>query len=84
MDAVVISVFPGGNARSIYSDAVPYGALGLATIRRASHVEPTADGYWTADLSPVGGPVLGPYRKRAAALKAEIRWLNAHALGMGA
>lgn len=47
-----------------------------AAIQRASHVEPTDDGRWTADLSPVGGPVLGPYTRRAMALDEEVAWLK--------
>lgn len=53
-------------------------SLGEARIRRASHVEPTPDGRWTADLGPSGGPVLGPFRLRQEALEAERRWLDAH------
>ena len=34
------------------------------------------DGAWTADLSPVNGPVLGPYTRRSEALAAEIAWLE--------
>lgn len=53
---------------------------GRVAIRRVSHVEPTADHQWTADLSPVGGPVLGPFLTRAEALSAEVAWLNANIL----
>lgn len=42
---------------------------------RASHVEPTASGEWAADLAPVGGPRLGPFKRRGQALAAEVRWL---------
>lgn len=42
--------------------------------KRASHVEPCRGG-WTADLTPVGGPVLGPFTTRKAALDAELAWL---------
>jgi hypothetical protein len=50
-------------------------ALGRVSIRRASHVEPTPDGAWTADLGPSGGPVLGPFPLRRHALEAERDWL---------
>jgi hypothetical protein len=30
------------------------------------------------DLTPVGGPSMGPYPRRDAALAAEVEWLNAH------
>ena len=56
--------------------------VGDATIERASHVEPcdgTGDGlWWTADMGPVGGPVLGPFKTRADALAAERAWLTEH------
>ena len=68
----------GGTVRCLYSDALELGRIGRLNIRRGSHVEPTPDGHWTADLSPVGGPVLGPYRSRREALNAEIRWLEAN------
>ncbi len=67
----------GGNARCIYGEAIPLSELGSLTIRRASHVEPTSDGMWLADLSPVAGPVLGPFPSRSAALDAEVAWLKA-------
>jgi hypothetical protein len=41
------------------------------------HLDPTA---WWADLTIVGGPVLGPYNLRETALDAEIAWLNEHGL----
>ncbi|MGE0757205.1 MAG: hypothetical protein AB7O38_09300 [Pirellulaceae bacterium] len=52
--------------------------LGRLEIRRGSHVEPTGQGGWQADLAPVGGPVLGPFATRSAALAAELRWLHDH------
>ncbi len=51
--------------------------LGKATTHRASYVEP-GNGGWTAELSPVGGPVLGPFARRDAALAAEVQWLQQH------
>jgi len=39
-------------------------------------VEPTSDGRWTVDLSPVNGPRLGPFPLRSAALATELQWLN--------
>jgi len=67
-----------GNCRFIHSDELADIAPGPLTIRRASHVEPTDDGRWTADLSPVGGPVLGPYSRRRVALDAEVEWLKSN------
>ena len=62
--------------RAIYSEAIDLAALGSPVITRASHVEPDQDGLWWADLSPVGGPSLGPYRHRSQALAAEVEWLE--------
>jgi hypothetical protein len=67
-----------GSVRCIYAEALDLTALGPLTITRASHVEPDPGGQWLADLSPVGGPVLGPFSKRSQALDAEQAWLNAH------
>jgi hypothetical protein len=52
--------------------------LGSFVTRRASHVEPAviADGHWTADMRPMGGPVIGPFSLRKEALKAERNWLR--------
>lgn len=71
-------VRPDGTLQAIYDEAVDLQQLGQVNIRRASHVEPAADqpGQWTADLTPVGGPVLGPFATRRAALAAEIAWLD--------
>ena len=65
-----------GRIRCLYGEALDLHAFGSLTIRRASHVEPTADGQWTADLSPLGGPVLGPFKLRRDALAAEERWIE--------
>ena len=56
--------------------------MGKAEIHRASHVEPTPLGQrgWIADMSPVNGPMLGPYKLRAQALVAEREWLEANVL----
>lgn len=67
----------GGVVRALYDETIELAALGPLEIRRASHVEPTADGRWTADLSPVDGPLLGPFDQRTAALAAEQAWLAA-------
>jgi hypothetical protein len=65
----------GGGVRGIYGEEIDLAALGPARISRASHVEPDESGRWVADLSPVGGPVLGPFEKRSEALGAEVDWL---------
>ncbi len=71
-------VEPDGVLRCIYSEEIDLAALGNPVIRRASHVEPTTDGQWTADLSPVGGPTLTACPNRSQALAAELRWLEEH------
>ena len=69
---------PDGNARCVYDEAIDISCLGQLTVSRGSHVEPDADGQWTADLAPVDGPVLGPYSLRSEALAAERQWLEQH------
>jgi hypothetical protein len=67
-----------GSVRCVYAEELDLRALGSLTITRASRVEPGSRGQWVADLSPVGGPVLGPFSRRSQALHAEQDWLNAH------
>ena len=67
-----------GSVRCLYDEALDLAALGALTIRRASYVEPDEAGRWLAALSPVGGPVLGPFACRSQALAAEREWLEAH------
>jgi hypothetical protein len=64
-----------GSVRCIYDEALDLRELGKLQITRASHVEPDAEGYWWADMEPVGGPALGPFRSRTEALEAEREWL---------
>lgn len=71
---------PQGRVRCLYTEALDLAALGPLSICRASHVEPDAVGRWWADLSPVNGPRLGPYRQRSAALAAEQMWLESNVL----
>jgi hypothetical protein len=78
----VITVRPDGTLLFIYEDRLrDLLELGTAAIRRASHVEPTPDARWTADLRPVEGPVLGPFALHAEALAQERAWIEAHVLG---
>jgi len=65
-----------GVARCIYDEALDLREIGKLQITRASHVEPDAEGYWFADMGPVDGPVLGPFRSRTEALGAEREWLE--------
>ena len=65
-----------GDVRAIYDDALLLSSVGNMSIKRASHVEPDHAGRWLADMSPVGGPTLGPFARRSDALAAEIDWLR--------
>lgn len=76
-----ILVNEDGSLQAIYSDELAEMlTLGHATVRRVSSVEPwDVDGalVWEADLEACGGPVLGPFKRREDALKAEVAWLKA-------
>ena len=50
-----------GDIRCVYGEEVNLSELGRLSIQRGSRVEPNADGQWTADMSPVQGPQLGPF-----------------------
>jgi hypothetical protein len=77
-----IFVRPDGTVEFLYEDGLrSLLELGRATIARASHLEPTPDGRWTADLSPRGGPLVGPFVLRQEALDAEREWLERHLRG---
>lgn len=88
-----VTVERDGTVKAIYSDAllpVLDRLGGERTVTRASQVEPY-DGsggdrfaarfqghYWVADMRPSDGPVLGPFKRRADALDAEVEWLREH------
>ncbi len=67
-----------GDIRCIYDEVIDLAAFGRPCISRGSFVEPSTDGYWHVDLSPVHGPTLGPFEQRSAALAAEHSWLESH------
>lgn len=74
-----IKIRPDGTMQFIHSDRLTTAVkerFGSVAISRASHVEPTEDGRWTADMGPSGGPVLGPFDTRQDALDAEVDWLR--------
>ena len=78
---MIISIQPDGVLKFIYNDELrPLMELGRTEIKRASHVEPTPDGKWTADMSPSGGSILGPFELRQTALNEETKWLEKHLL----
>lgn len=73
-----LAVLADGSLAFLWDDDLaPLLDLGQATIQRVSRVEPEGRG-WTADLAPVGGPRLGPFRLRGQALAAEREWLAEH------
>jgi hypothetical protein len=80
---VQIVIGPDGVGRCVYHESIDLAALGSLSITRASHVEPTADDQWIADLAPVGGPELSPFSSRSVALAAESAWLEANWLATG-
>ncbi|MCA9124973.1 MAG: hypothetical protein KDB11_32575 [Planctomycetales bacterium] len=67
-----------GAVRCLYGEELDLHLLGRLSIQRGSRVEPSEDGCWTADLSPVDGPILGPFNQRSDALNAERQWLMNH------
>ena len=84
-----INIASDGSIRFIHNDdLVSLMSEGETSIERASHVEPY-DGsggdafaekypgvWWTADMAPSDGPVLGPFATRTEALAAEVEWLR--------
>ncbi len=75
---MILIAEPNGLIRCVYDEAIDVGQLGSPAIERASHVEPNDDGTWTADLTPVNGPLLTGFEKRSEALAAELEWLEAN------
>jgi hypothetical protein len=71
-------VRPDGTVRCVYAELIDLTSLGRPMIERGSHAEPDEQGHWWADLAPVSGPRLGPFRRRTEALAAEHGWLEAH------
>jgi hypothetical protein len=69
-------ISPAGDLSCIYDEAIDLSAFGDLAISRAGAVEPDCSGAWWADLSPVGGPRLGPFPRRSDALAAEVGWLR--------
>ena len=72
-----VIVEQNGMMRFIYDDdlASVMQDIGSLSVARASHVEP-GEGGWFADMSPVGGEMLGPFDTRAEALREEVAWLE--------
>ena len=73
-------VIESGVIKAIHDDALTdMFPMGDVEIKRASHVEPEGC-RWTADMSPVGGPILRGFRTREAALEAERLYLGNNVL----
>lgn len=82
-----VVIEPDGGVAFVYSDEL-YEALAGAfdlTTRRAGRVEPTVDGAWAVDVSPVTGsasPVeIGVFARRGDALAAEAEWVRNYLRG---
>jgi hypothetical protein len=75
---MLLVVDPQGAIHCVYGELIDLASLGQLSIRRASCVEPDAEGSWWAELAPVGGPALGPFPRRGQALEAERAWLEEH------
>jgi hypothetical protein len=72
-----IAIRPDGKIEFLYKDDLRNLLnIGRAEISRASTVEPTSDNRWLVDLSPIGGPKLGPFKDRQKALDEEVRWVE--------
>lgn len=80
---MTIFVDAHGGIRCLYAETIDLTCLGLPSIARASQVEPDEEGQWWADLAPMQGPKLGPYRLRSVALDAEQQWLETWLTGAG-
>lgn len=75
MSSISIRIDENGDMLFVYSDEMlDLMNEGEAQIERASHVEPCGT-EWTADMAPVGGPVLGPFKTRQEGLQAEQDWI---------
>ena len=73
---MILTIDSAGNARCLYTEALPLALIGRCKIERASHVEPTDDGRWMADLTPCGGQLLGPFTLRSVALAMEVDYIE--------
>lgn len=79
---MIVLCSPSGDLKAIYDDALNLSEIGAYTVRRASDVEPDAEGQWWADLTKSDGPKLGPFPRRGDAIRAEIEWLESTVLGV--
>lgn len=78
---VNLFIAPSGRVVFVYDDAMAaLSAQGLATTRRASHVEPSPEGGWSVDLSPFTGVTTEGhgFERRGEALDFERGWLEGY------
>ena len=79
VERIAITIEDNGSLNFVWDDRLADLAAGCdVTTKRVSNVEPADDGQWWADMAPVDGPKLGPYRLRGEALQAERDWLWEH------
>ncbi len=69
-----------GTIRCLYGEEIDLSSLAGMMVVRGYQVEPNETGKWSADMSPVSGPILGPFHRRSQALEAEARWLETNRL----
>ena len=81
---MTLIIDPAGQARCLYAEVIDLRSLGELHIARASRIEPDGQGNWWADLSPVAGPILGPFGLRSEALAAERDWLDSNLASLAA
>jgi hypothetical protein len=72
---LIISCNEDGSVQSLYNDSMELQEIGNINIKRASFVEPEGN-LWYADLKPINGPKLGPFKKRTDALNEEHNYIN--------
>lgn len=82
MPKLKLKISKSGEITYIYNDLLAGLAQNNgASIRRVSHVEPTADGKWEAQMLDFN-VTLGPFRLRSEALEAEMQFLDEKLFGM--
>ena len=67
-----------GEVGTIYSDDLKelFNNFSNVQVARLSHVEPTKDGKWQADMSPIGGKSLPETDTREESLALEVENIN--------
>jgi hypothetical protein len=81
---MTLIIDPSGKMHCLYTEELDLRSLGSMHIARASQLEPDDRGNWWADLSPVAGPILGPFGLRSEALAAERDWLDSNLASLAA